>query len=143
MKKILFYLIILLFLGCGESHKRQIALIKDYEQNFNGVKTDLKLKVLEIERIGTYPVDSLKIVSSSREERFKKYEDLMKIINDKKLEKELRKMEKLRISLRETLDKLRDQNDNLILEIDNILFDNIMMLDKIFQNFNKLNQLKS
>jgi len=89
MKKILFYLIILLFLGCGESHKRQIALIKDYEQNFNGVKTDLKLKVLEIERIGTYPVDSLKIVSSSREERFKKYEDLMKIINDKKLEKEL------------------------------------------------------
>jgi myosin heavy subunit len=60
----------------------------------------------------------------------------------KKLQKELQELDKTKKELTKTLKDVREKHENLTLNIDSILFDNIVMLDKIFKNFDKLNFLE-
>jgi hypothetical protein len=68
--------------------------------------------------------------------------DLKRIHKIQRLEKDLKKMEKTREKINTTLRELKDKNTNLTLTIDSILFDNIVMIDKIFKNFNRLDELE-
>jgi hypothetical protein len=68
-----------LFIGCSPNYNYQSNIIKEYEQVWDGVKTDLKMKILEIDRIGTKPLDSLYYRKSE-------FKQLIKIIEDNNLE---------------------------------------------------------
>ena len=48
-----------------------------------------------------------------------------------------------RQDLVKTIQDVKIKNENLTLSIDTILFDNIVMLDKIFKNFEELNKLEA
>jgi hypothetical protein len=52
-------------------------------------------------------------------------------------------MSRTKGDLIKTIQDVKYKNENLTLKIDSILFDNIVMLDKIFKNFQELNKLES
>jgi hypothetical protein len=60
-----------------------------------------------------------------------------------KMEKELAHMTDLKGQLLETLHELDIRIDTLALEVDRVLFDNIVMLDMIFRNFEQLKSLST
>ena len=68
-----------LIFGCTSGHKYQKKLIKEYEQVVDGIKTDLNMKILKIERFGTEPINNL----NYRQSEFKSFS---KIIEDNDLE---------------------------------------------------------
>lgn len=58
------------------------------------------------------------------------------------IEKELKKMNKAKEDIIKNLTALRLKYSTYTLEVDTILFDNIIMLDKIFKNFRLLSRIK-
>lgn len=71
------------------------------------------------------------------------HHDMKRTHQKQKLEKELRSMAVTRRELIKTIQTVKVKNENLTISIDNILFDNIVMLDKIFRNFAELDKLKA
>lgn len=59
-----------------------------------------------------------------------------------KLNRRIDKCKKARREIVETLERLRSDNEHLSLDLDYILFDNIVMVDKTIQNFNYLKKLE-
>lgn len=68
--------------------------------------------------------------------------DMKRTHQKQKIEKEIKKMDKTRTELVKTIEEIKNQHQHLTLTIDTILFDNIVLLDKIFKNFEKLETLK-
>jgi len=64
--------------------------------------------------------------------------DISKIHSKTKLENELTKIEYLKNELGSKLNELRTKKENLLLNFDNIFFDNTIMFDLIIKNFAKL-----
>ncbi len=71
------------------------------------------------------------------------HHDMKRSHQKKKLENELQQMNKTKGDLVKVIQDVKCKNENLILKIDSILFDNIVMLDKIFKNFEELNKLEA
>jgi len=59
-----------------------------------------------------------------------------------KAEKELQDMTKIQADLVNTICNLKGKRQTMILQVDTILFDNIVMLDKIFKNFEQISKIK-
>jgi len=59
-----------------------------------------------------------------------------------KVEKRLDKCRKEKQEVIQTIQLMRSKNESLTLEIDNILFDNIIMVDKTLENFERLSKLE-
>ena len=59
-----------------------------------------------------------------------------------RLAKELAKIQKVKHELLKNITQLKGQNSNISLMMDKILFDNIILLDKIFKNLELLKQLR-
>jgi len=57
------------------------------------------------------------------------------------IEKELNEMVRVKSTLSKTIDELRSKQDHLILSIDDIVFSNIVLLDKLYKNMDTLRQL--
>jgi hypothetical protein len=68
--------------------------------------------------------------------------DLKRVHYKQKLEKKIYKQQKTKKEVMTILEELHSKNQDLTLTIDTILFDNIIMLDKIFKNFKQLNKLE-
>jgi hypothetical protein len=71
------------------------------------------------------------------------HHDMKRSHQKTKIEKEIREMKRTRGELIKTIQDVKTKNENLTLSIDTILFDNIVMLDKIFKNFDELNKLEA
>lgn len=67
--------------------------------------------------------------------------DLKRVHYKQKVEKKIHKLIKTKKEVITILEELHSKNQDLTLTIDTILFDNIIMLDKIFTNFDKFNKL--
>jgi hypothetical protein len=67
--------------------------------------------------------------------------DISKIHSKTKLEGELSKIEILKQQTCGTLNMLRSKKENMLLNFDNIFFDNTVMFDLITKNFAKLKEL--
>lgn len=70
------------------------------------------------------------------------HNDMKRTNQLRKLEKEIQELEKTKSELVQTVREIRTKYEQLTLSMDTILFDNIVMLDKIFKNFDKLRVLE-
>lgn len=70
------------------------------------------------------------------------HHDMKRSHQKHKIEKEIRELDNTRKELITATLEIKTKNENLTLCIDTILFDNIVMLDKIFKNFEELNKLE-
>ena len=78
----------------------------------------------------------LQMVTNSKKQGIKY--DIEGAHRKKKIEDELEKMEEIKDQIMNNIINTRAEDENLSLMIDKILFDNTIMLDKIFQNMVKL-----
>lgn len=69
--------------------------------------------------------------------------DMKRVHHKQAIEKKLTKSKTTKRDLLNTLKELHEKNQHLTLVTDNILFNNIVMLDKIFKNFETLDKLKA
>jgi hypothetical protein len=70
------------------------------------------------------------------------HQDMKRTHQLEKLEKNLENCKKNRLELIKTIQDTRTKNEILALEIDNILFNNIVMIDQTIKNFEKLEKLE-
>lgn len=70
------------------------------------------------------------------------HSDMKKTYKKNRLEKKLKGMKKTKTKIIDTMQEIRSKNEHLTLTLDTILFDNIVMLDKIFKNFRTLEKLQ-
>lgn len=68
-------------------------------------------------------------------------QDMKRVQQKQAIEKKLNKVRQTKKTLIDTLSELHEKNQNLTLTIDNVLFNNIVMMDKMFKNFELLDQL--
>jgi hypothetical protein len=75
MKKVIYFLTAMLF-SCGTETRSQELLIINYlEDSSNGVKTDLKIDILDIEMSDVTIADSLSFIETKFQERIAKEEE--------------------------------------------------------------------
>jgi len=70
------------------------------------------------------------------------HSDLKRVHYKQKVEKKIHKLDKTKKEVASILEELNTKNQDLTLTIDTILFDNIIMLDKIFKNFQQFKKLE-
>lgn len=70
------------------------------------------------------------------------HHDMKRTHQKQKIKKDIRSMEDTKKHIIKTTKEAKTKYQNLILSIDTILFDNIIMLDKIFRNFKQLDELE-
>jgi hypothetical protein len=69
------------------------------------------------------------------------FQDIDKSHQKKRIEDELNRVEKIKEEIVTNIMSLKDKNEHVALTVDKILFDNIVMLDNIYKNFELLSQL--
>lgn len=100
--------------------------------------TDLLNELYSYEKSKAYELEQLRSVETNT-----MHHDMKRTHQKKTLEKDLQKMQKTKQELVQAIQDVKNKNDNLALSIDTILFDNIVMLDKIFKNFEELEKLEN
>lgn len=98
---------------------------------------DLLEELNSYERSKEQELDHLKIVDNDNI-----HSDMKRSHKKQKIEKEIREMTRTKRELISTVKDVKTKNEHLALSIDTILFDNIVMLNKIFENFAQLDQLE-
>jgi hypothetical protein len=86
-------------------------------------------KQYELEQLNRMPTEHLHI-----------QQDMKRTHQKQRIEKDLRKMDATKKDLIRTIEILKRENDTMMLMADCILFDNIVMVDKIISNFKQLQQ---
>lgn len=97
-----------------ETHK--LAIILDEKE------ASLMEDIQNLEKIATYSIDG----------------DIIKAREKSKIETTLKNIRGSKINLAKTIVELRNKKENLILGLDNILFENAVLLDNLSNNFKKL-----
>ncbi len=69
------------------------------------------------------------------------YSDIEYSHEKKRIEDELAKIRRVKGEIMENIIKVKERLENICLTVDKILFDNIVMLDTIFENFDQLGEL--
>jgi len=137
-------------------HSKNIKYIMDQRDNILQKSTDLHTNKMQYMQYIDKYVNLLDELNSY--EKTKTYDlkqlnsvpydpndlrhDMKRTHQKKKLEKEIREIHKTRNDITKTIKDLKLKMGNLSLSIDTILFDNIVMIDKVFKNFEELGKLE-
>jgi hypothetical protein len=117
-------------------HSQEIYQNKlDYQGYLNKYRTHLS-GVLKEEEIIKEELEALVNQSKNLKQQVKNSQAI------KKSQKRLEELEQVKNELVETILELKKNHENVILKTDMILFDNLVMLDKIILNVSMLNKLK-
>lgn len=105
------------------------SYIQQYTQLLDELHTYQFKKTSELQQIQDVKADTL-------------HNDMRRNNHIRKIEKELQEMEKTRTNLVHMITEMKTKYEQILLISDTILFDNIVLLDKIFKNFEKLESLQ-
>ena len=116
-------------LNIGEKLNNNLIIldinINKLENLFNSIHADENKIFQEIQNLEVFQTSGIQT-------------DISKIHSKTKLENELTKIEYLKNEICSKLNDLRAKKENLLLNFDNIFFDNTVMFDLILKNFSKL-----
>ncbi len=107
---------------------------EEYEQYISKY-TDLLEELYSYQTSKQYELDQLNAFSTDSTHI---QQDMKRTHQRQRIEKELRKMDSTKKDLIRTIETLKRENDTMMLMADRILFDNIVMVDKIISNFKQL-----
>ena len=105
------------------------SYIQQYTQLLDELHTYQFKKTTELQKIQEVKTDTL-------------HNDMKRNNHIRKIEKELQEMGKIRDNLVNMITEMKNKYEQILLISDTILFDNIVLLDKIFKNFEKLETLQ-
>lgn len=97
-----------------------------------------------LDNLNTYELNKVSELRQLRETQADTMHRQMRQTRQQKLvERELSKMQTVKKELIDTLSEVKMKNDHLLLEMDSILFDNIVMMDRILRNLETLSAMET
>lgn len=106
-----------------------LALIDKYKKLLDELQVHEKTKMFELGQLEYNVSESF-------------HSDMKRNYKKKMIETEIQKMQQTKSKLFNSIRELRELNEHITLSIDTILFDNIIMLDQIFNNFKLIEKLE-